>query len=295
VWSQDDLYHGRVPAAAISVHGLRKSYGDYEAVRGISFEIAEGEVFGLLGPNGAGKTTTIEILEGYRPREAGEVDVLGFDPERAGPAFRERIGVVLQQSQLWPTITVAETHRMFAGYYEQPRDVDEVIRLVGLEEKRDARVKTLSGGQKRRLDLGVSLVGDPDLVFLDEPTTGFDPAARRAAWDMIRALRSLGKTILLTTHYLDEAEQLADRVAVLREGQIIREGTPAELTGGTNETEVRYRQDGHEVVIHTTEPTRLLQELTAAALAEGREVEGLQVRRPTLEDVYLSLTAPEER
>jgi ABC-2 type transport system ATP-binding protein len=284
-----------VPAAAISVHGLRKSYGDYEAVRGISFEIAEGEVFGLLGPNGAGKTTTIEILEGYRPRDAGEVDVLGFDPGRAGPAFRERIGVVLQQSQLWPTITVAETHRMFAGYYDRPRDVDEVIRLVGLEEKRDARVKTLSGGQKRRLDLGVALVGDPDLVFLDEPTTGFDPAARRAAWDMIRALRSLGKTILLTTHYLDEAEQLADRVAVLREGQIIREGTPAELTGGTNETEVRYRQDGHEVVIHTTEPTRLLQELTAAALAEGREVEGLQVRRPTLEDVYLSLTAPEER
>ena len=284
-----------MPAAAISVHGLRKSYGDYEAVRGISFEIAEGEVFGLLGPNGAGKTTTIEILEGYRPRDAGEVDVLGFDPGRAGPAFRERIGVVLQQSQLWPTITVAETHRMFAGYYDRPRDVDEVIKLVGLEEKRDARVKTLSGGQKRRLDLGVALVGDPDLVFLDEPTTGFDPAARRAAWDMIRALRSLGKTILLTTHYLDEAEQLADRVAVLREGQIIREGTPAELTGGTNETEVRYRQDGHEVVIHTTEPTRLLQELTAAALAEGREVEGLQVRRPTLEDVYLSLTAPEER
>ncbi|HXE94055.1 MAG TPA: ABC transporter ATP-binding protein [Gaiellaceae bacterium] len=284
-----------MPAAAISVHGLRKSYGDYEAVRGISFEIAEGEVFGLLGPNGAGKTTTIEILEGYRPRDAGEVDVLGFDPGRAGPSFRERIGVVLQQSQLWPTITVAETHRMFAGYYDRPRDVDEVIKLVGLEEKRDARVKTLSGGQKRRLDLGVALVGDPDLVFLDEPTTGFDPAARRAAWDMIRALRSLGKTILLTTHYLDEAEQLADRVAVLREGQIIREGTPAELTGGTNETEVRYRQDGHEVVIHTTEPTRLLQELTAAALAEGREVEGLQVRRPTLEDVYLSLTTPEER
>ena len=284
-----------MPAAAISVHGLRKSYGDYEAVRGISFEIPEGEVFGLLGPNGAGKTTTIEILEGYRRRDAGEVDVLGFDPGRAGPAFRERIGVVLQQSQLWPTITVAETHRMFAGYYDRPRDVDEVIELVGLEEKRDARVKTLSGGQKRRLDLGVALVGDPDLVFLDEPTTGFDPAARRAAWDMIRALRSLGKTILLTTHYLDEAEQLADRVAVLREGQIIREGTPAELTGATNETEVRYRQDGHEVVIHTTEPTRLLQELTAAALAEGREVEGLQVRRPTLEDVYLSLTTPEER
>jgi ABC-2 type transport system ATP-binding protein len=284
-----------VPAAAISVHGLRKSYGEYEALREVSFEISEGEVFGLLGPNGAGKTSTIEILEGYRSRDSGEVDVLGFDPERAGSAFRERIGVVLQQSQLWPNLTVAETHRMFAGYYSRPRDVDEVVTLVGLEEKRDARVKTLSGGQKRRLDLGVALVGDPDLVFLDEPTTGFDPAARRAAWEMIRSLRSLGKTILLTTHYLDEAEQLADRVAVLREGRIIREGTPAELTGGTNETEVRYREDGHDVVVRTTEPTRLLQELTAAALAEGREVEGLQVRRPTLEDVYLSLTADEER
>jgi ABC-2 type transport system ATP-binding protein len=277
--------------SAISVRGLRKSYGTDEALRGISFEIEEGEVFGLLGPNGAGKTTTIEILEGYRTRDDGAVDVLGFDPERAGSAFRERIGVVLQQSQLWPNLTVAETHRMFAGYYEQPRNVDEVITLVGLDEKRDARVKTLSGGQKRRLDLGVALVGDPDLVFLDEPTTGFDPAARRAAWDMIRSLRSLGKTILLTTHYLDEAEQLADRLAVLREGVIIREGTPAELTGGSNETEVRYRRDGHEVVVRTTEPTKILHKLTAEALAEGRELEGLSVRRPTLEDVYLSLTA----
>jgi len=277
----------------ISVSDLRKSYGEYEALRGISFEIAEGEVFGLLGPNGAGKTTTIEILEGYRKRDGGTVDVLGFDPERAGSAFRERIGVVLQQSQLWPTLSVLETHRMFAGYYEHPRDVDEVIALVGLAEKRDARVKTLSGGQKRRLDLGVALVGDPELVFLDEPTTGFDPAARRAAWDMIRSLRSLGKTILLTTHYLDEAERLADRVAVLREGRIIREGTPAELTGGTNETEVRYRENGREVVLRTSEPTRLLHELTTAAVAEGRELEGLQVRQPTLEDVYLSLTSEE--
>jgi ABC-2 type transport system ATP-binding protein len=277
--------------SAISVRELRKSYGAYEALRGISFEIKEGEVFGLLGPNGAGKTTAIEILEGYRSRDAGDVEVLGFDPERAGSAFRERIGVVLQQSQLWPNLTVAETHRMFAGYYEHPRSVDEVIALVGLDEKRGARVKTLSGGQKRRLDLGVALVGDPDLVFLDEPTTGFDPAARRAAWDMIRSLRSLGRTILLTTHYLDEAEQLADRLAVLREGVIIREGTPAELTGGSSETEVRYRKDGHEVVIRTSEPTRLLQKLTAEALAEGRELEGLSVRRPTLEDVYLSLTA----
>jgi ABC-2 type transport system ATP-binding protein len=277
--------------SAISVRDLRKSYGTYEALRGISFEIKEGEVFGLLGPNGAGKTTTIEILEGYRTRDDGDVEVLGFDPERAGSAFRERIGVVLQQSQLWPNLTVAETHRLFAGYYEQPRNVDEVITLVGLDEKRDARVKTLSGGQKRRLDLGVALVGDPDLVFLDEPTTGFDPAARRAAWDMIRSLRSLGKTILLTTHYLDEAEQLADRLAVLREGVIIREGTPAELTGGSNETEIRYRKDGHDVVVRTTEPTKILHKLTAEAQAEGRELEGLSVRRPTLEDVYLSLTA----
>jgi ABC-2 type transport system ATP-binding protein len=279
--------------SAIAVRDLRKSYGGHEALRGVSFEIAEGEVFSLLGPNGAGKTTTIEILEGYRSRNQGEVEVLGFDPGRAGSAFRERIGIVLQQSQLWPTLTVAETHRMFAGYYTRPRNVDEVIDLVGLSEKRDARVKTLSGGQKRRLDLGVALVGDPDLIFLDEPTTGFDPAARRAAWAMIRSLRSLGKTILLTTHYLDEAEQLADRVAVLREGVIIREGTPAELTGSARETEVRFRRNGQEVVIHTTEPTRVLQELTTEALAEGRELDALQVRRPTLEDVYLSLVAEE--
>ncbi|TML15731.1 MAG: ABC transporter ATP-binding protein [Actinobacteria bacterium] len=277
----------------MSVRELRKSYEGHDALRGISFEIAEGEVFSLLGPNGAGKTTTIEILEGYRVRDHGEVEVLGFDPGNAGSPFRERIGIVLQQSQLWPTLTVAETHRMFAGYYSRPRDVDEVIALVGLSEKRDARVKTLSGGQRRRLDLGVALVGDPDLVFLDEPTTGFDPAARRAAWEMIRSLRSLGKTILLTTHYLDEAEQLADRVAVLREGLIIREGTPAELTGGVSETEVRYRRNGQEVVIRTTEPTRVLQELTTQALAEGGELEGLQVRRPTLEDVYLSLVEEE--
>jgi ABC-2 type transport system ATP-binding protein len=277
--------------SAIAVRELRKSYGAYEALRGVSFEIEEGEVFGLLGPNGAGKTTTIEILEGYRTRDGGDVEVLGFDPERAGSAFRERIGVVLQQSQLLPNLTVAETHRMFAGYYEHPRNANEVIALVGLADKRDARVKTLSGGQKRRLDLGVALVGDPDLVFLDEPTTGFDPAARRAAWDMIRSLRSLGKTILLTTHYLDEAEQLADRLAVLREGVIIREGTPEELTGGSSETEIRYRKDGHEVVIHTSDPTKVLHQLTAESLAAGRELEGLSVRRPTLEDVYLSLTA----
>jgi ABC-2 type transport system ATP-binding protein len=280
--------------SAIVVRGLRKSYGELEAVRGVDFEIEEGEVFGLLGPNGAGKTTTVEILEGYRKRDAGDVSVLGHDPEQPGREFRERIGVVLQQSQLWQNVTVREMHAMFAGYYAKPRDVDEVIALVGLESKRDARAKTLSGGQKRRLDLGIALVGDPDLVFLDEPTTGFDPAARRAAWDMIRSLRSLGKTVLLTTHYLDEAEQLADRVGVMREGVIVRIGTPRELTASDQEVEIRYRRDGEEIVVSTTEPTRVLNELTAEALARGEELERLEVRRPTLEDVYLSLTADDE-
>jgi ABC-2 type transport system ATP-binding protein len=280
--------------SAIVVRGLRKSYGELEAVRGVDFEIEEGEVFGLLGPNGAGKTTTVEILEGYRKRDAGEVSVLGHDPERPGREFRERIGVVLQQSELWQNVTVRETHWMFAGYYEHPRDVDEVINLVGLESKRDARVKTLSGGQKRRLDLGLALVGDPDLVFLDEPTTGFDPAARRAAWDMIRSLRALGKTVLLTTHYLDEAEQLADRVAVMREGLIVRIGTPRELTTSDLEVEIRYRRGDEEIVVSTTEPTRVLHELTTEALARGEELERLEVRRPTLEDVYLTLTGDDE-
>jgi ABC-2 type transport system ATP-binding protein len=274
---------------AISVRGLHKSYGDLEAVRGVDFDIHEGEVFGLLGPNGAGKTTTVEILEGYRRRTAGEVTVLGHDPQDPGPEFRQRIGVVLQQSELWPNLSVRETHRVFAGYYARPRDVDEVIELVGLTEKQDARVKTLSGGQKRRLDLGVALVGDPDLVFLDEPTTGFDPAARRAAWEMIRSLRSLGKTVLLTTHYLDEAEQLADRVAVMRAGRIVTLGTPRELTSADLEVEIRYRRNGEEVLLRTSEPTRVLHELTAEALARGEELERLEVRRPTLEEVYLAL------
>jgi ABC-2 type transport system ATP-binding protein len=279
--------------SAIAVRGLRKSYGDLEAVRGVDFEIEQGEVFGLLGPNGAGKTTTVEILEGYRRRDAGEVSVLGHDPQTPGPDFRQRIGVVLQQSEVWPNITVRETHWMFAGYYERPRDIDEVIELVGLSEKRDARVKTLSGGQKRRLDLGLALVGDPDLVFLDEPTTGFDPAARRAAWEMIRSLRLLGKTVLLTTHYLDEAEQLADRVAVMRDGMIVKIGTPRELTTADLEVEIRFRRNGEDVLIRTTEPTRVLHELTSDALASGEELERLEVRRPSLETVYLALIEDE--
>jgi ABC-2 type transport system ATP-binding protein len=275
--------------SAISVRGLRKSYGALEAVRGVDFEIESGEVFGLLGPNGAGKTTTVEILEGYRARDAGEVTVLGHDPQQPGAEFRQRIGVVLQQSDLWPNLTVQEVHRAFAGYYEHARDVDEVIELVGLNEKRHSRVKQLSGGQKRRLDLGVALVGDPDLIFLDEPTTGFDPAARRAAWEMIRSLRSLGKTVLLTTHYLDEAEQLADRVAVMRDGEIVRIGTPRELTSAELQVEIRYRRNGEEVLVRTSEPTRVLHELTSDALNRGEEIERLEVRRPTLEDVYLAV------
>ena len=201
---------------------------------------------------------------------------------------------MLQSSELWSTLTVHETHVLFAGYYERPRDVDEVIALVGLEDKRDARVKTLSGGQKRRLDLGVALVGDPTLVFLDEPTTGFDPAARRTAWEMIRSLRALGKTVLLTTHYLDEAQQLSDRVAVLRAGRIVTVGRPADLTGRSLEAEIRYRRDGEQVVLRTAEPTRVLHELTAEALAAGGELDGLEVRRPSLEDVYLSLVEEPE-
>ena len=211
-------------SSAIVVRDLRKSYDGVEALRGISFEVTEGEVFGLLGPNGAGKTTTVEILEGYRSRDGGEASVLGHDPGNSPRALRERIGVVLQHSEITPLLTVREAHLLFAGYYAKPRDVDEVVDLVGLAEKRDARVKTLSGGQKRRLDLGIALVGDPDLVFLDEPTTGFDPAARRSAWELILALRALGKTILLTTHYLDEAQRLADRVAVIRAGKIVSLG-----------------------------------------------------------------------
>ena len=282
-------------STAVAVSDLRKSYGDVEALRGVSFEIAAGEIFGLLGPNGAGKTTTVEILEGYRERDGGSVTVLGEDPAQAGGAWRERIGVVLQSSSLYETLTVTEHLMLFAGFYEQPRQVGEVVELVGLEEKRDSRVRTLSGGQRRRLDLGLALVGDPELVFLDEPTTGFDPEARRRAWDTIGGLRQLGKTILLTTHYLDEAERLSDRVAVVRDGEIVAIGPPTELTAELPATEIRFRRDGEEVVLQTEEPTRVLHELAAEALAAGRELEGLEVKRASLEDVYLALTAREQK
>jgi ABC-2 type transport system ATP-binding protein len=279
---------------AVLVKDLHKTYGSHEAVRGIDFEIEAGEVFGLLGPNGAGKTTTVEILEGYRTRDSGTVEVLGQDPQQADLVWRDRIGVVLQSSAMYPNLSVAESLELFAGYYRDPLDVDRVVVLVGLEEKRKARVRTLSGGQKRRLDLGLGLIGNPEVLFLDEPTTGFDPAARRAAWEVIRSLRELGKTILLTTHYLDEAESLADRVAVLREGRIAAIGRPADLSGSAPATEIRYRWNGEDVVVSTHEPTRVLHELTTKALGEGRELENLSVRRPTLEEIYLALTGDEE-
>jgi ABC-2 type transport system ATP-binding protein len=280
--------------SAITVSGLRKAYGGREVLHGISFAVEQGEVFALLGPNGAGKTTTVEILEGYRKRDDGDVRVLDVDPGRAGSAFRARIGIVLQSSAVYPLLSVHEIVSLFAGYYPAPRRPDEVIELVGLGGQREARVRTLSGGQLRRLDLALALVGDPELVFLDEPTTGFDPAARRHAWATIRDLRSLGKSILLTTHYMDEAQGLADRVAILSEGEIVGTGSPRELLSDHASVEIRYRRNGSEVVIATEEPTRVLNELTAQALADGEELEGLEVHRRSLEDVYLQLTGEEE-
>jgi ABC-2 type transport system ATP-binding protein len=276
--------------SAIDVSSLRKSYGPHEVLHGVDFAVDTGEVFALLGPNGAGKTTTVEILEGYRPRDGGNVRVLGEDPSRAGPEFRARIGIVLQSSAVYPLLSVRETLDLFAGYYPAPRRPAEVIELVGLAGKADARVRTLSGGQLRRLDLALALVGDPELIFLDEPTTGFDPAARRQAWETIRGLRELGKSILLTTHYMEEAQRLSDRIAILGNGRIVATGSPQELLSGQSVVEIRFRRDGEEVVIATPDPTRVLNELTSQALAEGVELEGLEVHRRTLEDVYLELT-----
>jgi ABC-2 type transport system ATP-binding protein len=279
----------------ISIKGLRMSYGSTEAVRGIYLEVERGEVFAFLGPNGAGKTTTVEILEGYRRRTGGEVTVLGEDPERAGREWRERIGIVLQSGRLDPYLTVRESLDLYAGYFRKPRPTEDVIALIGLEGKADERASRLSGGQQRRLDVGMALVGDPELLFLDEPTTGFDPSARRQAWDVIAGLRDLGKTVFLTTHYMDEAQRLADRVTIIAAGQIVARGTPADLgarDGG--ETTIRYRRGGREVALRTTTPVQALHELTGEALAKGEELEGLEVTRPSLEDVYLELTAAAE-
>jgi ABC-2 type transport system ATP-binding protein len=280
-------------SAAIEVDGLRKAYGGHEALRGLSFEVQRGEVFGLLGPNGAGKTTTVEILEGYRRRDAGTARVLGHDPGARSAELRERVGIVLQSCGTYPHLTVRETVEHWAGLYAHPRDVEEVIGLAGLQEAADRRARTLSGGQQRRLDFALALIGDPELIFLDEPTTGFDPAARRAAWGTVRALRDLGKTVLLTTHYLDEAQALADRVAIVKDGRILAEGPPEALGSSAARYRVAWQDaDGmHEQ--HTDDPTALLHELTGAALARGERLTDLSVSRPSLEEIYLELTAEE--
>jgi ABC-2 type transport system ATP-binding protein len=277
---------------AIEVSGLHKRYGALQAVRGIDISVAAGEVFGLLGPNGAGKTTTVEILEGYRARSAGEVSVLGHDPARRELAMRRRIGIVLQAAGIYGHLTPREALRHWAGFYRVPRPVEEVLGLVGLSERGDVRARKLSGGQLRRLDFALALIGDPDLIFLDEPTTGFDPEARRAAWETIRSLKALGKTILLTTHYLDEAQALADRVAIVKDGRILAIGPPRELGVGAAHYRVAYRDAAGELIeVQTDNPTRTLHELTQAALARGEQLEELSVGRPSLEDVYLELTA----
>ena len=294
----------------ISVRALHKSYGAVQAVRGVDLDIESGEVFALVGPNGAGKTTVVEILEGYRTRDRGEVSVLGYDPAGGDRAMRRRIGIVLQETGLDPFLTVAETIERYRGYYPRPLRLDEVIDVVGLADKRDVRVTKLSGGQRRRLDVAIGLAGDPDLLFLDEPTTGFDPSARRGAWDMIRNLQSLGKTIFLTTHYMDEAQTLADRVGIIVSGRIVALGPPDTLTKtGALATSISFRlppgtsvppatlgatEAGRRYELTPDRPMHVLHELTGWAIREGVELEDLRVSRPSLEDVYLELTRGEE-
>ena len=295
--------------AAVEVRGLRKSYGQVHAVRGIDLRVEPGEVFALLGPNGAGKTTTVEILEGHRSRDGGAVTVLGHDPGRNERALRERVGIVLQQTGVDVYLTVREVVEMVAGYYPSPRDVDEVIELAGLTEQRDRRIRQLSGGQKRRVDLAVALSGDPELLFLDEPTTGFDPSARRQAWETVKGLTALGKTIVLTTHFMDEAQALADRLAIIAEGRIIASGTAAELIGQASgattisfglddgaapPSELGARPAGPRWELETDEPTAVLHRLTGWAVGAGVELRHLEVSRRSLEDVYLQLTAEAE-
>jgi ABC-2 type transport system ATP-binding protein len=297
----------------VSVHGLRKRYGQVEAVAGIDLEVRRGEIFAFLGPNGAGKTTTVEILEGFRTRTDGEVSVLGVDPAAQNAEWRNRVGAVLQESNAEPGLTVRESLELYSGYYLEPRDIDETIALVGLGEKADTLAAQLSGGQRRRLDVALGLIGDPELIFLDEPTTGFDPSARRTAWHVIDGLRKLGKTVFLTTHYMEEAEQLADRIAVIAGGRIVAEGTPGTLGGrnrmaatirftlpdGTSSDDLppelralRAGEDGR-VTLTTDTPLVHVHALTEWALGRGVDLPDLDVRRPTLEEVYLELTGSE--
>ncbi len=297
---------------AIEVRGLRKSYGQVEAVRGIDLSVSKGEVFALLGPNGAGKTTTVEILEGHRDRSAGDVSVFGYDPGRNDRALKRRIGIVLQSTSVEPYLSVEETINLFRGYYPHPLPLEQILEAIGLREQRRTRVKRLSGGQQRRLDVAIGLAGDPELLFLDEPTTGFDPSARRGAWEMIRNLQSLGKTILLTTHYMDEAEHLADRVAIMVDGEIVAEGPPSDLSQRDGSVTIGFRiasgsgalpedlgaeQTGNSgrYTITTSTPTRSLHELTGWAVEQGIELQELSVSRPSLEDLFIELANPQAK
>jgi ABC-2 type transport system ATP-binding protein len=302
-----------VSEPAISIRGLRKSYDDFEAVKDIDLTIESGQVFAILGPNGAGKTTTVEILEGYRERDAGTVSVLGVDPSKPNRAWRERVGIVLQESETGTLLSVRETLTMYAGYYANPRSVDETIHMVGLSEKSDTRAGRLSGGQKRRLDVALALIGDADLIFLDEPTTGFDPEARREAWKVIASMRDLGKTILLTTHYMEEAQVLADQIAVFAGGEIVAQGTPDEIGGRKSlpsriEFSIPARLEATDlppefraaitpqgtISLAADDATRKVHEITGWALDRGVSLEDLAVVRPTLEDVYLDLTRAQD-